>query len=474
MEARRSQGGGVYSVVMAATGGAPAAKRGLAAFTVLVFVLSSLVLIARQSGSDALSVSSLSGSALDVPVAADSAPPLSGIAAPHAAALPAAVKVGASLLPILGGPQPAPAPASTTTTTSPPLSGPAAPSALLGVNDLVLFNPNYVDYETWQGRGTRVHDAVVDLFLTWNRTSTQADDVFINALTAKWSEGSVPMVSWMLPLDDSFLVSGWYDSYMTALVVKFREWLAGPDGVYGNADDRRMYLRPAPEANGDWNPWSPDYGHPQQSGFDRNVANYTAGWARVHTIFDRGLLDASHVQWVFSVNNVDAYRTISSSDWHPEPIAEDIYPGNDKVDWVAVDGYQRKTADSPDAVFNDMVGRLQKMSGSAKPVAITEYGSYGPDGVTAKDAWLDSYFTWLAKSPVRMSLYWNSYDPHNGSTAIEVFGNAAMGDSTYTSPSGITYNAVSHYASNVAGNSHLGLPDLSNPRLLTDQQFSGQ
>jgi len=121
-----------------------------------------------------------------------------------------------------------------------------------------------------------------------------------------------------------------------------------------------------------------------------------------------------------------------------------------------------------------MIGRLQAMSNSAKPVAVTEYGSYGPDGVAAKNAWLDSYFTWLASRPVAMSLYWNSYDPNNGSTAIEVFDTAAIGDSTYTSPGGTTYNTVSHYADNVAGNSHLVGPDLSNPRLLTDQRFFGR
>lgn len=475
MEGRRSQLGGIYSIAVSATKSPMPLKRGIASFAALVFVISALALVVRQPGSDAESLLSQGGPVADLAAPVASLPPATVSSIPRVdAPAAAAVRVGASLLPPLGQPKPAP----TTTTTPPPpppLSAPAAPSALLGVNDLMQFSANYADYETWQGHGTRTHDAVVDLFLSWNQaTQGRQDDTFISAMTAKWNQGSVPMVTWMLPIRDSLLVSGWYDSYMTGLVVKFREWLSGPDGIYGNSDDRRMYLRPAPEANGDWNPWSPDYGHPQPNAYKANVSNFKAGWARVHTIFDRGLLDSTHVQWVFAVNNIDAYRVISSSDWHPEPIAEDIYPGNDLVDWTAVDGYQRTTSDTPDVVFNEMVGRLLKMSDSAKPVGITEYGSYGPDGVDAKNAWLDSYFTWLANSPVRMSLYWNTYDPKNGSTAIEVFGISATGDSTYTSPSGVTYNAVSHYASNVAGNSHLTTGDLNNPRLLTDQQFSGQ
>jgi hypothetical protein len=447
----------------------------MAALAAGAFLISGLVLVTRRSGQDAQSVRSQPGAALDSLAPRDNVPQVAAASLPHVgSAGTATVRSNASLLPPLGQPKPAPAPTPTTTPPPPPTPLGAAPYTLLGANDLSLFNPSYVDFETWQGHGTRVHNAVDDLFLIWNQSNPQADDVFISALTAKWNQGSVPMVTWMLPIDDSFLVSGWYDSYMTVLVAKLRAWLAGPDGVYGNADDRRLYLRPAPEANGNWNPWSPDYRNPNKDGFNRNVSMWKAGWARVHTIFVRGMIDAPHVQWVFSVNHEDAYRAISSSDWHPEPIAEEIYPGNEYVDWVALDGYQRTSSDTPDALFDDMIGRLLRMSASAKPMAVTEFGSYGADGVAAKNAWLDSYFAWLGTQPVRMSLYWNTYDPSNGSTAIEVFATNAIGDSTYTSPSGTTYQTVSRYADNVAGNSHLVPANPSNSRLLTDQQFLGQ
>ena len=37
--------------------------------------------------------------------------------------------------------------------------------------------------------------------------------------------------------------NGTFDAYINAFSNRLKQWLAGPDGIYGNDDDRRAYLR---------------------------------------------------------------------------------------------------------------------------------------------------------------------------------------------------------------------------------------
>jgi hypothetical protein len=391
---------------------------------------------------------------------ATSAPLRAGVDALPPPALP--------LFPPPADPAPPPAP-------PPPATiSPPSDYTLLGSTELSGTTAGFKDFETWQGKGTRIHNAIVDYFINWNFSNPSADDTSIAVWTNIWNQGSVPMVSWMVPLHDSLLSAGAYDNYIREFVTKVRTWLAGPDGVYGTADDRRLFLRPAPESNGNWNYWSPNTGLPGDATFQANVANWKRGWARLHDLFAERKIDGTRIQWVFAVSHDDAYRPRSITDHSPEPVTEDIFPGNAYVDWVAIDGYAKTATDTPAAIFEKMIGRLQRLTGGSKPLGIAEVGSYSFGGVAAKNAWIDSYFSWLQTQPLKMSLYWNSPD-QDQNTDLKIFGTEVRGDATYVPPGGgPTYGVYSHYADNVAGNPRLVAADPGgNARLITDQRFAG-
>jgi hypothetical protein len=129
--------------------------------------------------------------------------------------------------------------------------------------------------------------------------------------------GAFPMITWVPwdptvpnPGDQSgFLMrdvaSGRHDRYIGDIASDVAEW------------DGPLFIRFAQEMNGTWYPWGKHQNEP---------AEYIAAWRHVHRIFaERG---AGHVTWVWNVSEKN----------HPESLGL-WYPGDDVVDWVAVDGY---------------------------------------------------------------------------------------------------------------------------------------
>ncbi|HEX6555930.1 MAG TPA: glycosyl hydrolase [Ktedonobacteraceae bacterium] len=141
------------------------------------------------------------------------------------------------------------------------------------------------------------------------------DPILMNAVVTR---GAIPMVTWE-PWNDragSFqpayslraIIAGAHDTYI-------RQW-AHDAHTWG----RPFYLRFAHEMNGNWFPWSP--------GINGNsLAEYVVAWRHVVNIFrEEG---ATNVQWVWSPNVT--YPGIT-------PFAR-LYPGDNYVDWVGLDGY---------------------------------------------------------------------------------------------------------------------------------------
>ena len=98
---------------------------------------------------------------------------------------------------------------------------------------------------------------------------------------------------------------GAHDGYIADIASEVAEW------------DGPIFIRFAQEMNGTWYPWGKHQNSPDE---------YVAAWRHVHQIFDEH--GAGHVTWVWNASEKN----------HPESLSL-WYPGDDVVDWVAVDGY---------------------------------------------------------------------------------------------------------------------------------------
>ncbi len=302
--------------------------------------------------------------------------------------------------------------------------------------------------EQWQG----VPHAVVHLFTDFD--STQMNNLFDQQMIAIWNHGSVPMVSWMpyhgasTPTDIAArIAAGDYDLYLQAWSDRMRAFLAGPDGMLGTSDDRRAYLRFAHEMNSHWYLWSLD------------PTSYVAMWRHVYDIFAGKGIEPTRLQWVWSVNNTD-------QGFYP---AEQYYPGDAYVDWLAIDGYNWGVSwnglgwQTPSAIFGDMLARLRLLAAN-KPIAITEVASSsdsgGIDPYADKARWIGDLFRYVQDQNIAM-IAWFNRDKEMDWAA---FGGQA-GDESY-----LAYQAYGAYRLAVASAPTV-LPDRASARLISDADF---
>jgi beta-mannanase len=172
---------------------------------------------------------------------------------------------------------------------------------------------------------------------------------------------------------------GSHDEYVTGFARQVRDW------------GGQVAVRFLHELNAPTYPWG--------VGVNGNTAaEAVTAWKHVRAVFDRE--GVRNVVWVWSVN-VHAPGTT--------PYAE-IYPGDDAVDWVAVDGYNGGTAlpwggwRSPRELFGTSMDDLRVLSD--RPLAITEVGSAEQGG--DKAAWVDQLFRLAVERRVRV-LIWFQY-----------------------------------------------------------------
>lgn len=186
------------------------------------------------------------------------------------------------------------------------------------------------------------------------------------------SHHTTPMVTWQL------FKSGWSGSAITF-----------PDIIAGRYDSNlrqaaqlakglpfEVLIRFAHEMNGDWYPWRP-------GGESGNVGtNYVDAWRHIVSIFRQE--GASNVKWVWSPN----------VDYGNYPFAQ-YFPGDEWVDYVALDGYNWGTSgvgvnkwQNLNEVFAPSYAKLTQMS--TKPVMIAETSSSESGG--DKAAWIRQGF----------------------------------------------------------------------------------
>ncbi len=132
----------------------------------------------------------------------------------------------------------------------------------------------------------------------------------------------------------------------------------------------RLFVRLAPEMNGDWDAWGVKPGN--------SPRDYVAMWRHVVSIFRAA--GASNVRWVWSPN---VYASGSAKPFNV------YYPGDAWVDDVALDGYNwGPAAGAPwetfDEVFQASYDALTRLT--SKPLMITETASTELGG--SKSDWI--------------------------------------------------------------------------------------
>ncbi len=216
---------------------------------------------------------------------------------------------------------PAPAPTGrripTSTATPPTIQIPIAFGAYVSG---APWDPSLIDrYTALVG----VAPSIVMWYQDWVHPGVRDfDPVKMNAVAAR---GAMPMITWE-PWDYTAganqpaysaraIAGGAYDPFI-------RDWARAAAG-WG----KPFYLRFAHEMNGNWYPWA--------VGVNGNTgADYVAMWTHVHGLFAQE--GAGNVRWVWSPNV--AYPGSSA-------LAAG-FPGDDAVDWAALDGYNWGTSQS--------------------------------------------------------------------------------------------------------------------------------
>jgi beta-mannanase len=205
------------------------------------------------------------------------------------------------------------------------------------------------------------------------------------------SLGATPLITWE-PWDWtagaaqpayrlSRITAGRFDSYV-------RRWAKA-----AKAYRAPVYLRFAPEMNGDWNPWSE-----KVNGNRRG--DYVRAWRHVRHVFES--VGARNVRWVWTpiVNH-----------WHSTPLPR-LFPGDRWVDVVGLDGYNwgttkpHTTWQSFPQVFGPSLTVVRSLS--RKPLWLAEVGCTEQGG--DKAAWLDQMFRSIRADPRINALVWFNAD----------------------------------------------------------------
>jgi hypothetical protein len=179
-----------------------------------------------------------------------------------------------------------------------------------------------------------------------------------------WAAGSIPNVTWepwfwtennRIRLVD--INAGSWDGYISA-------W-----GAAAAAFGKPILVRWGHEFNGDWYPWGI-----AKNGQDPQT--YVRAYRRVHDLVVRS--GAKNVSWVWCPNA----SSVPAQDWN-DPLA--AYPGDDYVDWIAIDGYDF----DGNASFADLFSKTytETLRKADKPIYIGEFAT-GRVG-SEKAAWLE-------------------------------------------------------------------------------------
>ncbi|MGE5408403.1 MAG: glycoside hydrolase family 26 protein [Syntrophothermus sp.] len=179
-----------------------------------------------------------------------------------------------------------------------------------------------------------------------------------------WRRGAVPMITWEpwttsgkpFPLRE--IAAGRYDRYLRRAAGSAASW------------GRPLMVRFAQEMNGDWFPWGRGVG-------GNTARDFRKAWKHVVDLFR--FHGATNVIWVWSPNED------SGGKFQLAP----LYPGDEWVDWVAMDGFNFGGDNgwpSFTTIFASTYDRIVRLT--SRPLMIAETGSTEDTG--DKAAWVTS------------------------------------------------------------------------------------
>jgi len=217
----------------------------------------------------------------------------------------------------------------------------------------------------------------------WDNLYWQSTNVF--------AEGAMPMISWM-PIDlerreDNLLPEiaiGLWDEYLHTWGTQLLAWV----NSYPENERPRLSIRFAHEFNGNWYPYS------------NSPEGFQAAWQHIHELFEQ-LGVNQHVDWIWSISK-------TSYDDYGDPSV--YYPGDNYVDWTAIDGYNWGSNYSVNGwasftevftnAYLDMISQyptkpiMISETASAEPTDLPnpEYGMYGDDSdeFESKSLWISN------------------------------------------------------------------------------------
>jgi beta-mannanase len=250
-------------------------------------------------------------------------------------------------------------------------------------------------------------------------------------MTLVRQHGSIPLITWepwvSMPYPDSVnqpdyalknIIKGDFDGYITKWAEAAKAWR------------HPLFLRFAPEMNGNWTPWS--------EGVNGNKpGEFNQAWKHVHDIFaTQGI---TNVTWVWCPN-VSYYGSID---------LPQVYPGDAYVDWTAMDGFNWGGGDGVHTwqtftkIFASTYEELLQIT--SKPVMVAETGCAEEGG--DKAGWITSaYSVELPKSfPEIKAIVWfnqttqRDWRVESSSAALSAFAQAIQAD-RYTSNTFANYN----------------------------------
>jgi hypothetical protein len=217
--------------------------------------------------------------------------------------------------------------------------------------------------------------------------------------------GSIPMLNWgSWHLGDgidqpdfrlSTIYQGQHDEYLRKWAAAARDW------------GHPFFLRFDHEMNGWWYPWSEQVNGNRPGDFVRS-------WTHIHDIFKE--VGATNVSWVWALNIINEDMTPAAS----------LYPGDQYVDWVAIDGYNWQYF--PGSIWQGFAEIMEptyrelERVAPAKPVMIAEFASAeylgDPDPNISKALWIqDALQVQIPHHFPRVKAIvwfnWNDDDPDN-------------------------------------------------------------
>jgi beta-mannanase len=268
-------------------------------------------------------------------------------------------------------------------------------------------------FDAWVSQATNGRSlSIVGTFLPM---SSYNDNMVSVPLTQIWNHGYVPFINLSSSRSAYQIASGNEDSNLRLWAQSFKR--------YASSGSRFAFIAPLQEMNGDWVPYGMDPG------------NFKLAYDRIRNIFNQEGVPARSVSWVFAPNG-----------WSVPPYTfEQYFPGNNKVDVVAIsaynfgDCYSSSNWESPETVFNYpsnpttgyYLNRLRQMA-PGKPIFIAQTASSdyynGQANYTMKNTWLYDAYIYLAQQQgVAGIVYFNMQSSGVGQTCRLALYNQSRG-----------------------------------------------